>query len=292
MADVKFVTYCMNHGYFVHEEEVPHLDVYPEHVLVEFMVTEGFYDFVGNFINDNIVTPVSGTQTVAVSGFDTVEDALNYIIESGVDSLNSMSGTPTTSLSGYDTLESAIIDLQDGKVDRDGDTMTDFLTLHANPTESGHAATKQYVDWQLANAGDKALTLSFTSGGGGGDDDDDDDDDDDGGGGVKPYVEVQSRYYTVAAKFIYNGVNLLGIPSSMKVSYEVQRSSKPGSIRIYDVTNGNTVVTKTGLTSTSETVVDLGTLSNLPPGPATFELQMKTRSNSKWIRASSLSMEF
>lgn len=35
-------------------------------------------------------------------------------------------------------------------VNVDGDTMTDFLTLHADPTASGHAATKQYVDAQDA----------------------------------------------------------------------------------------------------------------------------------------------
>ncbi len=31
-------------------------------------------------------------------------------------------------------------------VNIDGDTMTDFLTLHADPTDDMHAATKQYVD--------------------------------------------------------------------------------------------------------------------------------------------------
>lgn len=41
--------------------------------------------------------------------------------------------------------------IADGKyVDVAGDTMTGFLTLHADPTASGHAATKQYVDAQDA----------------------------------------------------------------------------------------------------------------------------------------------
>ena len=34
----------------------------------------------------------------------------------------------------------------DGKVERTGDVMTGYLTLHANPTLPLHAATKQYVD--------------------------------------------------------------------------------------------------------------------------------------------------
>jgi len=35
-------------------------------------------------------------------------------------------------------------------VNVDGDTMTGFLTLHADPTASGHSATKQYVDDAVA----------------------------------------------------------------------------------------------------------------------------------------------
>lgn len=33
-----------------------------------------------------------------------------------------------------------------GAVDKTGDTMTGFLTLHADPTNAMHAATKQYVE--------------------------------------------------------------------------------------------------------------------------------------------------
>lgn len=39
------------------------------------------------------------------------------------------------------------------KVDVDGDTMTGFLTLHADPSSALHAATKQYVDDEVAGAG-------------------------------------------------------------------------------------------------------------------------------------------
>jgi len=109
---------------------------------------------------------------------------------------------------------------------------------------------------------------------------------------TNPYIQVTSAQYAIAAKFIFNGTSLLGIPTNIKVSYQVQNSSYPASIKLYDITNKTTIVEKTGLTSTAETIVDLGALSNLPASQAVFELQMKTTSSYIWVRASSLTMEF
>jgi len=49
-------------------------------------------------------------------------------------------------------LASTVISQINGKVNRIGDTMTGFLTLHANPVNPLHAATKQYVDASLTEA--------------------------------------------------------------------------------------------------------------------------------------------
>jgi hypothetical protein len=57
-------------------------------------------------------------------------------LQAGIDSNTSL----INSVSG--TLQADI----DDRVLRDGDSMTDFLTLHADPVLSGHAATKQYAD--------------------------------------------------------------------------------------------------------------------------------------------------
>lgn len=48
-----------------------------------------------------------------------------------------------------------------GAVAKAGDTMTGFLTLHANPTANLHAATKQYVDKTVENAA-KLFTVTTT----------------------------------------------------------------------------------------------------------------------------------
>jgi hypothetical protein len=54
------------------------------------------------------------------------------------------------------TLPAASIDMS-SRVAKSGDTMTGFLTLHANPSSGLHAATKQYVDSRVSQ-------LTFTYG--------------------------------------------------------------------------------------------------------------------------------
>lgn len=73
---------------------------------------------------------IDTTEIVTISG-DAVTTANNY------------TDGEITALSGY--AEGAFVNVS-------GDTMTGFLTLHADPTASGHAATKQYVDDQVASA--------------------------------------------------------------------------------------------------------------------------------------------
>jgi hypothetical protein len=48
--------------------------------------------------------------------------------------------------SGHRTVTDAQIGSWDSKLDKSGGTMTGALTLHDDPTEQMHAATKKYVD--------------------------------------------------------------------------------------------------------------------------------------------------
>ena len=54
-----------------------------------------------------------------------------------------------------------ITNVKNNYVKKAGDTMTGFLTLHANPTANLHAATKQYVDATVENAA-KLFTTTTT----------------------------------------------------------------------------------------------------------------------------------
>jgi hypothetical protein len=65
-----------------------------------------------------------------------------------------INNTFITVTSGYQAADLALSGaLQNDFVNVSGDTMTGFLTLHADPTASGHAATKQDVDNVVASGG-------------------------------------------------------------------------------------------------------------------------------------------
>jgi hypothetical protein len=69
------------------------------------------------------------------------------------------------------------------------------------------------------------------------------------------------------------------IPTITKINALVRRNGAANSvaIRIYDVTNAQVIAEVTGITTLDETAItDLGTISNLPAGEATFEIQLNT----------------
>lgn len=59
-------------------------------------------------------------------------------------------------------LSGALNTLINNKVSKSGDTMSGFLTLHADPTNSGHASTKQYVDTRITAVSGAYVTADST----------------------------------------------------------------------------------------------------------------------------------
>lgn len=77
----------------------------------------------------------------------------------------SVSGLPAP-LNAASTVEGALTTTAsqlDSKVTKSGDTMTGFLTLHANPTSNLHASTKQYVDGKVRDQIVNGVTTSAPS---------------------------------------------------------------------------------------------------------------------------------
>lgn len=87
----------------------------------------------GNTVTDRIATAVSDL----VDGAPALLDTLNELA-AAINDDASFSSTITTSIGT--------------KVSKSGDTMTGALTLHADPSSNLHAATKQYVDTEIADA--------------------------------------------------------------------------------------------------------------------------------------------
>jgi len=112
------------------------------------------------------------------------------------------------------------------------------------------------------------------------------------GGQSQPYIQVKSNDYVVASRFIFAGTDLVGKPAKLTILYLVEDSLQTGSIRLYDLTNGNIIAEKTGIDDEDFTILDMGLLSSLPQGNSVLEIQAKTISNGHYIRVSSLTMEF
>lgn len=90
-----------------------------------------------------------------------------------------------------------------------------------------------------------------------------------------PRLLESSSVYVVRAYIIYRGSNNIGIINKIKALAWVKDGAKPGDIKIYDVTNGNTIVEFTGIANELPAIIDLGTLSNMPVDEAVFEVHLR-----------------
>ena len=99
---------------------------------------------------------------------------------------------------------------------------------------------------------------------------------------------LNSTSWDVAATFLFEGTDALGVPSSIKVI--ARQDSTSSDLRVYDVTNSLEIAT-INFTSTVDAIIILGAIGNVPTGNAIFELQYKETGTGKiWI--SSLSVLF
>jgi hypothetical protein len=91
-----------------------------------------------------------------------------------------------------------------------------------------------------------------------------------------PFAKVNSKsdsYVTVGC-FVFRGSSVMGTPSSIHAIAGVQVASGY-SARVYDVTNSQTICEKVQGSESFPSVVDLGSISNVPTGAAVWEFQLK-----------------
>lgn len=87
-----------------------------------------------------VVVPDDGTSPVGTNEWN-AQHTLTGVLDAANGGTGSASG-----------ISSATQTALDGKVAKAGDTMTNFLSLHADPSSALHAATKQYVDSRTSPA--------------------------------------------------------------------------------------------------------------------------------------------
>ena len=100
----------------------------------------------------------------------------------------------------------------------------------------------------------------------------------DGGGHV-----TISTTEGIAKAFVYPGTNSKETLTAIKIVAQIENNANTASCRILDNTNGdNVIASNTAIsftTSGNNEIKDLGSITNLPSGPAVFEVVIKTNTN-------------
>ncbi|MFC1453552.1 hypothetical protein ACFLQL_00040 [Verrucomicrobiota bacterium] len=208
----------------------------------------GFYCWIEIIESDGITTNVLATSSVS-SWLDLTPSALNIRATLGA---NYYVSEGTTHYLGvrYWCFRSA----QAGYVNTYGGTAA-YPTKLLVPILS---LTSDYVDKYSPGVGNKEINLSFTE------------------HPSHPYAELTlDVVYEDIAYFIYSGSTEWGTPDTWQIAAGSVDGDPPLSLRIYDVSNANTIGTYTNFTGTDITMLSVTNLSNFPTNAAIFAVQGK-----------------
>jgi hypothetical protein len=109
--------------------------------------------------------------------------------------------------------------------------------------------------------------------------------------GIYPYISYVGDSYAVMAYLLFEGTDVLGVPSSIKILSLTSNASKAYDVRVVRADTGDVIAEITGQTNTVMESKDLGTLSNLPAGETILEVQGRAVWNAA-VRLSSMSIKF
>lgn len=107
--------------------------------------------------------------------------------------------------------------------------------------------------------------------------------------GTSPYIQSTSAAWIAVDSVIYRGSTEAGAITNIKALCHIGGGTSM-DIRVQDITNTLTICSKTGITETSETIHDLGTISNVPTGAAIFEIQQQAIGSGAKARCSHMSI--
>jgi hypothetical protein len=256
----------------------------------EIITLSGIQSNIQTQLNDKASSSLSG---ILVAGYQAADTSMSGVLKSYTDTRDGVvSGALVSAYQAADTSMSGVLksytDTRDGvvsgafiaadtlvsgalnnsKVAKAGDTMTGLLVLSADPTASGHAATKQYVDDQSH----KLINIAF-------------------GSGTVYAISHNSGTWTTRARLIFPGSTFFKTIIKFSVIAYAGAANNSGSIRIQDVTNGNTVATISSITATSATLYSTTSISNVPTNTAIFEIQIQRNSGNSTIYCNSLQLE-
>jgi hypothetical protein len=90
-----------------------------------------------------------------------------------------------------------------------------------------------------------------------------------------PYIVAENDNYTKMAEFPYQGSNVTGAPSAIKIIASKSSNATDFSIRIDNGDNGDVICEVTGQTNDQMAIINMGTISNVPTTEAILEIYGK-----------------
>lgn len=94
------------------------------------------------------------------------------------------------------------------------------------------------------------------------------------GGGINYSVWTFATSWTTFARLLFPGTShMQAAVEAIKFIGWTNNGSQPVSFRIYDLSNDQVICEKTGVANEDPTILDFGSVSNVPSGPAMWEIQ-------------------
>jgi len=96
----------------------------------------------------------------------------------------------------------------------------------------------------------------------------------------RPFMKADVNEYTHIGSTLFVGTDKVGTPTNFIVSVEANKGADVGKtidIKVFDSIFFNVLAEKIGIVlALDKTIIDLGTISNLPTGEVPIELQGRT----------------
>ena len=104
-------------------------------------------------------------------------------------------------------------------------------------------------------------------------------------------TESGSATFETIQKFIYGGSDNWGMIAMIQAIVWTENITRPGYIRILDSTNGLVIAVLSAFANTSEAILSLGTISNVPTSAAVFEVQIRIASATFKVHCDTIAMK-
>jgi len=107
-------------------------------------------------------------------------------------------------------------------------------------------------------------------------------------------LETEEASYTASGVIAYPGSDVEGAPQKISAVCGKQGGTTTFSVRLYDKTNALVIAKQTNQADNYPILLDLGAITNVPEGPAIWEVQIKKTAGDagKVVTIASLVMEF